>query len=298
MPEAGVTPACRSTPLRAAGLYCEQQGYIASSRAILRAAGYRTSRALSRGDDAVVIIFTRAPHAPIATFERQTDPSGVQPLYPLRYLLPNMAHVCIVAHTDRMSSAVPRRTDIFPSPGLEPHDGKLISRMTPVTAPSSKRRWPLSPTPQGNEEWCSGRRSGRPSAKLVGPRGRVILLPRERGLRLRTRGGGHGTRRLDHPGVPVGREVTTPQAAELNVPRQYLVRLLDDGRIHEPVSGSTCIDRRRGRSLPCAAAHPSQFFSRFSWPRGAASRRSFPQTPAPLRERCPDAIRRLQLTRA
>jgi hypothetical protein len=53
MPEAGVTPACRSTPLRAAGLYCEQQGYIASSGLYCEQQGYIASSGLSNVEGAI-----------------------------------------------------------------------------------------------------------------------------------------------------------------------------------------------------------------------------------------------------
>lgn len=70
-----------------------------------------------------------------------------------------------------------------------------------------------------------------PRCKLVGPAGEEIALPEsvffvlERVVEVLARGDALTV-------VPVGRELTTQQAANvLNVSRQYLVRLLNDGRI-------------------------------------------------------------------
>ena len=72
---------------------------------------------------------------------------------------------------------------------------------------------------------------GSPRCKLVGPSGDAIPIPEsvfyvlERVVEVLARGDGVTV-------VPIGNELTTQQAADLlNVSRQYLVRLLDEGRI-------------------------------------------------------------------
>lgn len=74
-------------------------------------------------------------------------------------------------------------------------------------------------------------RRGAPRCELVGPEGQRIPLPDaafyvlERVVEVLERGDAITV-------VPVGKELTTQQAADLlNVSRQYLVRLLDEGRI-------------------------------------------------------------------
>lgn len=106
----------------------------------------------------------------------------------------------------------------------------LIRRMTPVAAPVEQRS-EVAALSRALEAMVHAPRTPAPRCQLVGPNGESTPLPEsvfyilERVAEVMARGDSITV-------VPVGREVTTQQAADLlNVSRQYLVRLLDDGRI-------------------------------------------------------------------
>ncbi len=100
-----------------------------------------------------------------------------------------------------------------------------IRRMTPVTAPPEQRAQ-VAALSEALLNMTSG-----PQCQLIGPRGERVLLPEavfyvlERVAEVMARGDSITV-------VPVGKELTSQQAADLlNVSRQYLVRLLDEGKI-------------------------------------------------------------------
>jgi excisionase family DNA binding protein len=106
----------------------------------------------------------------------------------------------------------------------------LIRRMTPVAAPPEQRTQ-VAALSKALEGMAHRPRKRAPKCQLVGPKGEAISLPEsifyllERVAEVMAGGDSIAV-------VPVGREVTTQQAAHLlNVSRQYLVRLLDEGRI-------------------------------------------------------------------
>jgi excisionase family DNA binding protein len=102
--------------------------------------------------------------------------------------------------------------------------------MPPVAAPPDQRAQVIALS-RAIEGMSSARTKRAPKCKLIGPRGKAVSVPESVFLVL---GQVAAAMASGEPitVVPVSKEVTTQQAADLlNVSRQYLVRLLDEGHI-------------------------------------------------------------------
>ena len=104
-----------------------------------------------------------------------------------------------------------------------------IRRMTPVGAPPEQHAQ-VAALSRALERMHPSTQQA-PECRLVGPQGESTAIP-EAVFHVLTRVVEVLARGDSITVVPMGRELTTQQAADLlNVSRQYLVRLLDEGRI-------------------------------------------------------------------
>lgn len=108
------------------------------------------------------------------------------------------------------------------------HFDEQLRRMTPVAAPAEQQ---AEVAAFSKAVGGAARVKKAVAFQLVGPQGEAVPIPRSvfavvvRVAEVLARGDAITL-------VPVGRELTTQQAADLlNVSRQYLVRLLNEGRI-------------------------------------------------------------------
>ncbi len=106
-----------------------------------------------------------------------------------------------------------------------------VRRMSPVAAPDEQREEFAQLFRMLEDVADDVRQSGDAMCQIIGPGGQSVTLPEsvfyllERVVEVLARGDAITV-------VPVHKELTTQQAADiLNISRQYLVRLLDDGKI-------------------------------------------------------------------
>jgi excisionase family DNA binding protein len=122
------------------------------------------------------------------------------------------------------------------SPAAAKRLEEQIRRMEPVSAPPDEQA-EVAKLSRLLGGLADTRRSRTPVCRLLGPRGEAIELPEsvfyvlERVAQVLAGGDAVTV-------VPVGKELTTQQAADLlNVSRQYLVRLLEEGKIQYTRTG-------------------------------------------------------------
>jgi len=115
------------------------------------------------------------------------------------------------------------------------HIEALLRRMTPVSAPREQQE-EVAALLHGLRRLRPRERRGL-GCKLVGPNKETIAIPEsvffvlERVVEVLA----HGDAIIV---VPVGKELTTQQAADLlNISRQYLVRLLEQGKVPHSTTG-------------------------------------------------------------